>query len=51
MKFNKIYHLKDEIAKLKGGFTLDLNLERNRSNEKVINLTYLYPENYYPLGK
>ncbi len=28
-------NLSDSIAKLNGGFTLDLNLERNRSNEMV----------------
>jgi hypothetical protein len=28
-----IYHFKDEVVKLKGHFSLDINLEKNRANE------------------
>ena len=30
------YCFKDAIIKLKGGFALDINLEKNRTNEMVI---------------
>jgi hypothetical protein len=31
-------NLKDEIIKLKGGFTLDINLEKSRSTQNVIEI-------------